>query len=365
MDVSVSRAVALALLAMDAGLSQAQAVKIISAVTCAKCTVEVAHIATLAGVDLPSSAAMLARDSEGHYFIVDEHSRLLKVYGSDGTVLGQIGRRGGGPGEYELLRNVLLSSSGSVHVLDGMLSRRSEFTRQGKFVGSAPLKFQSGPGMAAVILPDDRIVVNVLPTRPRDAVLLEIAKDGKTIAEFDNADADPHKSWLHWRRLLVRSNGDLIVARQWTFETDVYSPSLVKKQSFVREADWAPRGAPQDEPSDGVYERPLTPQVLAMWEDADHLVWFQSLIPSRAWRAGPRMSPATTMPDSFATLAGRPRYETVLEAVDLRLGRVVTRLQTNQPLGRSLGGGYLARTVQDSAGNPSVEVLRVFLKPSK
>lgn len=60
------------------------------------------------GAPFGSSLGGFVRDSAGSLFIADPSSRVIQVYGRDGSHLRSIGRRGSGPGEFEALFGLAL-----------------------------------------------------------------------------------------------------------------------------------------------------------------------------------------------------------------------------------------------------------------
>ncbi|MGH7930419.1 MAG: 6-bladed beta-propeller, partial [Candidatus Binatia bacterium] len=120
-------------------------VRIGSEISCPSCTIVIDSVVTLQGASVNAPASLMQRDSTGMYWF-GEPGGLLKVYESDGRFVREIGRIGAGPGEYEMLRNVIPGNDGSVQVLDAALGRRSFFSRDGDFLGSTPVKVNRGIG---------------------------------------------------------------------------------------------------------------------------------------------------------------------------------------------------------------------------
>ncbi len=90
-----------------------------SEVSCPSCSIVIDSVVTLEGAYFVGPSTTLARHATGTFYLVDASDGLLKVYGSDGRFVRQLGRRGAGPGEYEMVRNVLVAPDGSIQVLAG------------------------------------------------------------------------------------------------------------------------------------------------------------------------------------------------------------------------------------------------------
>ncbi|MGH2396476.1 MAG: 6-bladed beta-propeller, partial [bacterium] len=326
---------------------------------------------TIEGAFFAGPPTTIARDPAGGFYLRDADG-MLQAYGSDGRFVRQIGQRGAGPGEYERVRNVLVSRDGSIHVLDAALGRHSKFSRDGEFLGStsAPVVL-SGVGMDAVFLPDDRIALNALGLNDPLAsghALQVIDQGGNTTPFGEASPSDLRRPWRQQRLLWARPNGELLVARPYAFTIDVYASDLTKRMSIRRVADWIPSQDQdlEEQPSDGVFDKPPTPMLQLIWEDEQGLLWLGMLEPSGSWRPGP---PVEQMrkdqglnQDTVRTLADRPRFETILEVVDLERQRVLARYSTGDPIGTHFGGGYFALRAEDSVGEPIIRISRVRLR---
>lgn len=353
------------ILAVSAGMSDAQTTtRIGSSVSCEACSITIASVVTLSGTEFDGPATLIARGRSGEFYLMDPGERLLKVFASDGRFVRTIGRQGGGPGEYERIRNILLPEDGTIHLLDGTLGRRSVFSRDGKFLESSPVRLYGGTGMAGVLLPKGDLIVNIRPT-PEDrriAVLQRIDRAGSATAIFDDASRDLRKTWLQQRLLWARPTGEVLVGRPFSFAIDVYDPDLRKSLSVVRVDDWIPSTDPDEEPGDGAFDKPYSPRLLGIWEDAQGLLWLHMMLPSPKWKPqAPPSRGAHLSRQDLDQLARRPRVETVIEVVDLRRRRVVARSRFEGALGLPFGGGYVAQSIVDSTGNAALQISRFIL----
>ncbi len=354
-------------MALGGNVLEAQAVvRIPSEVLCASCSIKVEKVVTLQfDGDFSAPPTWLQRDPQGFYYLIDPGDRLLKVFDANGRFVRQIGKRGGGPGEYETLRNVLIAGDGSIHVLDIALGRRSVFARDGAFLGSTSIRVQGGQGMPAALLPNNELIVNArfLPNDGQGYVLQRIDQKGVTTQRFDAVDTEWRKTWLQHRLLAVRADGGLVVARPFTFRIDLYNAALSKMQSIVRVAAWVPSGEPAEQPSGGVYDEPATPQLWSVWEAPSDLLWLLMYVPSRRWQPASPLPPDLPPSDRrLAALISRPRIETIIEVVDLKQLRVLARTRVDGILGSSIGGGYLFVPPTDMNDEPGIPIYRITLK---
>jgi hypothetical protein len=102
---------------------------------------------TLEGADhyMFGSIASLAVGPDGTIYLVDDQIPALRRYGPDGTWLGDIGRQGGGPGEYENPDGGLrVAPDGRVMLRDPGNGRLSVYSADGTYVEGWPLPSGGG-----------------------------------------------------------------------------------------------------------------------------------------------------------------------------------------------------------------------------
>lgn len=355
------------LCALFNSMAATQEVRIGSQVSCASCSIALEKVTTLASVHFPWPATLIQRDPTASVIYLVDGDGYLSVFDRDGRTLQRIGRRGAGPGEYEMIHNVLVAPNGSIQVLDGQLSRLSTYSNSGEYRGSTPIRISTAMGNRAVVLQDGQIVANVRPTPYSGAtyVLQRIDQKGSTSRLFDQiANDEIPLLWRHERLLWQGQTGELIVAHPWSFAIEIYSKDLTAKRSITRVADWIPTRVGKDQPSDGVFDKPPAPRLSAVWENPSGLLWLLMIVPSERWKPGPPMAKAASLTsDEYSALVARPRVQMIIEIVELAKGTVLARSQFEGPIGLPFGGGYFARSVEDStSGEQSLMISRIQLK---
>lgn len=68
-------------------------------------------------------------DSKGRLLILDGHRNSIRVFDSDGTFLQEMGRQGGGPGEFLRPEEITVGPEGDLYVIDGRQGRLSIFRK--------------------------------------------------------------------------------------------------------------------------------------------------------------------------------------------------------------------------------------------
>lgn len=334
-----------------------------SNVLCPSCAIVLDTVTTLEHVFMSGAQRAIARSPSGTLYVLDRTDGLLRAFGGDGRYLMTVGRKGGGPGEYENIRNVMVGRDGSVHVLDGMLGRHTVFGENGSYVRSHTVPIGAGLGQPAVLRTDGAIAVNAVAiTGAADSVNTVHLVDslGNRIIALDNAPFGPSTQWRQWRHLWLRENDWLLVARPYSLRIDVYDAGMTRQRTITRVAEWFPTSEPDHEPSAGIFDEPYTPRLDAIWEDETGLLWLAMSVPARDWTPSARR-PRPGHPE-YAELAGRPRAEVVVEVLDLERQTVLAHARFKRFLGVDFGGGFFARPVENAIGEPSVLILHARLQ---
>lgn len=334
--------------------------------SCANCVIEIDSVTTLPAIDLVGPPTSLARSPKGDFYFGDLRERALKVYDRDGRFVRQIGRTGGGPGEYEQMRNILFDSEGSLHLLDGTLFRHSVFDSNGKFRGSHLAPIVGDYGAPAVLLSDGRLVINAHP-RPGSTgspVLLVDSVGTMTGLEGQIPPAMIRRTWLSDRLLWKLPSGGLLVGQPYAFVIDFYDPTLKWTKSSTYHIEGVQPTNPETHPSDGTFDEPYTPHMRHIWTDADGRIWIYSVLPTKAWSPGPPLAKAQSLSQAeLIELSKRPRFESLIEVFDGAMQHVIARVRfgNEQNLGLPFGEGYFAKTLLDAASEPGVRISRVHL----
>jgi len=75
-------------------------------------------------------------DKNGFVFVLDWGDTCIRVFDASGKFVRQIGRKGQGPGDFDIPCWFDLDAEGRVHVLDGRSLRITRFDRDGKYLAS-------------------------------------------------------------------------------------------------------------------------------------------------------------------------------------------------------------------------------------
>ena len=124
----------------------------------------------------------LAFGPNGDLFVTDGHvnSRVVK-YTKDGKFIKAWGKKGNGPGEFNLPHAVAIDSRGRVFVADRSNNRIQIFDQDGNFLDQWT---QFGGPSSITILPDDALYS--VDTYHFKAIVVGSAKDGSVSGKYDD-----------------------------------------------------------------------------------------------------------------------------------------------------------------------------------
>ena len=79
-------------------------------------------------------------DADGNIYVLDARDAVIRLFGSQGSFIRTIGRKGQGPGEFERPICMDVLPNGNILVVDQSLMRLTTFAENGRFAKSSPLK---------------------------------------------------------------------------------------------------------------------------------------------------------------------------------------------------------------------------------
>lgn len=138
------------------------------------------------GPDVFGGPCDVAVAENGDIFVADGHfnSRVVK-FAKDGTFIKAWGRRGAGPGEFNLPHTIVIDSRGRVLVGDRSNNRIQIFDQDGGFVDQWT---QFGTPSGMYITPDDTLYV--VDYNVKKGVFIGSARDGSVKYKLDDAVAE-------------------------------------------------------------------------------------------------------------------------------------------------------------------------------
>ena len=311
----------------------------------------------------PLAQARVVRSDDGYYYIPGHlgDGTLLR-FSPDGVFQEAIGRRGEGPGEYEL--PVLMGgSSDDLTILDARSARLT--TIRGGEVETASLPFMA---RTWAVLAGGRYVYNGLtswregvghPVHVYDLASRRVTSSfGDEGAHVDRSRRDPSG---HLRRALAAAtDGNIWVARENRYRIDKWSPDGERIARIERDAPWF---RPWEEwPGTDFEVRPL-PVIVGVGDWGDGLLMVVVRLADANWQpiqaiAHEDLPGHESVPDSRQD----DLYDTVIEVLDTRSGKVLARTRVDEYVVGLVGrDGFCTYAEHSELGEPRYVVRSVDL----
>jgi hypothetical protein len=190
---SVPLAACLCLISTMAGIAGStasqQEVVLEGPAECAACELSMQRILTI-GEGIPSSEGLmcpdssrLAEDSRGRFFVGPSCDEQVLVYDAAGKLLGTLGRRGQGPGEFETIGYLWVDRQDRLYVFDRRHNRMSIFSPGLDLLDSVLIP---GPPNGVLQGPGDSLLLQV-PVSSREYAgfpILEVDTRGGVVSAF-------------------------------------------------------------------------------------------------------------------------------------------------------------------------------------
>lgn len=298
----------------------------------------------------------VARDSRGRWLLTTmERAVGIAVYDASGQLLARFGRRGQGPGEHTSLRAPTIGPGDTLHLFDVALRRHSVFSPSYEFVRSSTLP---GEVFGGVALPDGWLILNAdFPTPERVGYPLHLVDPGGAVRGSFGSDVPGYRvdATGMLTRHLTWAGGDLV----WSvpglrFEPELWSPRG-KEAVIQRVPNWFPPVRTTRPPG---LNQPPTPWIAGAWADDQHRLWVLFRVPQTGWKPQPG-APNRHSGRIRPVIRWNEEFDSVLEVLDLRAGRVVASTRFDQVFGQLLPGGYASSYREDHDGNLLLEVWRL------
>ncbi len=335
----------------------AQGVAIPSTPSCARCTISAERIAVLGrardSISVTKVAAVVAVDGSGRFYVAELGGNRLLIYDQQGLLLRVQGRRGWGPGEFQLIVSLTAGLDGRVFAFD--YGRRvTVIDSTGKsMVGLLPV----APSSAAVTRDGDKILAGMIYSR--DAVgfpLQLVTSDGSHVRSFGSREArvDPVAPAADRRLVCCARHGSV-----WSAQIDRYVLEEwdLSNGSSKRRVERSPDWWINERPKGDLVTSPLS-WINGLDMDTRGRLWVHSIRPGKNWQTS-RHPVGYMLPVTPASLDAH--YESVIEIIDPDLGRVVTSVSIPEYFHGFAAPGMVFRVVEDTDGTLLIEIWKLTL----
>lgn len=355
--------VVIALCSVTAGAASQSTLTIPERTTCPDCSIRRTLISTLHDTGrtalLGGWTPAIAVSSKGTVYLADMDRHAVAVFSRAGTLIGRVGRKGAGPGEFGLIDRIVVTPGDSILVFDVGNRRMSLFSPTMALVREAPLP---GQVLAAIARPDGSVLANmVIASSDQAGFPIHVLDSRGTItgsfARTDGGYRVRYEGALS-RSMAAHGTQYLYVARHQEYVVelwDLHTRSLVRM--WERRAPWfrpwriLPRLA----------EPPPTSIQNGLWRSRTGLLWVLVQVPDRDFRVAVEKGGVhgETVRDMSKWL------DTMIEVIDPGANRVLVRQRLDRVMLSFVGNGFAYSSVVDRDGVPAIEIWQLDLERGK
>ena len=303
-------------------------------------------------IEAEAAAAWL--DTSGRAYVLGSGAPHVWVFGADGSFLARIGRRGSGPGEFQDVSSLVVTGDGVFSALDrgrGTITTfdwTGQLLREVRTAGWLPVGLHTLPFDGSLALHAANIPMSALIGYPIHVVDLET---GAIRESFGS---------LTGEYPLGASIGDRVIARGpgrsvWMAGSDSYTIELWESNTVVRalrrDVEWFPEPPPRPdvrgwEMQPHGWEAQPMPSLVHMEAD-DSLVWVSLYVGDDRWA------------EAAATHDYDLYYDTVIEVIDWRRGRVLASQRFDETFDNWIEPGLIGRLAVTPTGSVQYQSYRV------
>jgi hypothetical protein len=299
---------------------------------CEGCSIAVVPGTTFGEIDGPASLLgdpPVRQDSRGRFYAASHATGGVLVFDSTRTYFRTIGRRGPGPGEFELITAILIDRFDTVYVFDGRHLRATVVSPSHTIIRTVRVP-DAPPGGGSAILPDGRFVIaSVKAGADRILHPIHVLDRNFMIDRSFGAGDEPiviRDQLANGRLVAPDGAGRIWSSRLLEYVLELWSANGEKVREIRHDADWLPPHVPQRPWREGEPLPPPHPSIVGLSVDADDYIWVLGSVVDRNWKP-PRV---VRVRAGFLPIDEQTKdeaYDTMIEVFDGRSGRLVASLR--------------------------------------
>lgn len=346
--------------------TQAQGAAATSASACASCEIVITR--TIARLGRGDRDFQLGRQPA---FAVDSGGRIVTgpvetggfaVFDSAGSLIRRVGRFGGGPLEFRMIAFIAPGPRNSMWIAD-QLARRMTIVENGY---ERARSFNLEHAVSDLVpLSDGRALISV-PTQdggPLGQPIRLLSENGGSAGAFGNSTRSvevPHR-FGSARRIAPADGGTVWVTWLDRYRIERWDRTGKQTQVIEPRVTWFPPATSDPVPGQADERKPF-PSLSHVYQESDSVLWAVVVLADANWKAASGSSTGRVVERRRLSLAeNAPFYDTVIEALDPRTGRVLASVRRDEFFARVRGGPYLARFRSEESGEDVVEIWRYQL----
>lgn len=318
---------------------------------CASCRIDLRLVASLDSDHVSGMPNSVARANDGSVFLVDRNERRVHRFSSKGDYLGELGKKGAGPGEYLSAFHVAVSDS-LVVVADRALARATVYsTITGRFVRSFAL--HGGPTTSLAVSRSGKVFIAARHPEKgaKESLVAEYSAMGERLwpVGASRSAVSPQLAWANQRRVYEHQDR-LYVISPFSHEIEVYDEQRRLVRSVGRRSSTFLPLELGRQPSSGAEGARPTTEIVGAWPVENSRMWLVANRASADWKGKSNRW---------------DRVHSVIELIDLSGAELVAGVEVPAMITHVVSPAYLASYREGKDGSPVIELWQVSLIPSQ
>lgn len=353
-------------LAATAAPAQVVSVLVPDNLSCHECQVTVSARGRLAHGGGPGELTTVPVgvriDGKGRYWIWGgDDAAGPSVYGKTGRFIRVMGRRGQGPGEFEMVTDVVPLPGDSVLVIDSQ-RRATLFDPDLNLVRHISLPVTLSRSFV-LSWPTSLVGFDHYGAGARGGAVIHLAAfdstAGRVLRSFGpDWKLTDFKTMSAARRVLAPSANGVWAASMQQFRIEQWSPNGELTLLLERDPPWPPRSSNEL----GTRDQPPPNAIQAIAEDDSGRLWIFINSAAPTWREGWPKGAGELRVSAFEQ---EKMFRTVVEILDPLTGRVITRRQLDEWIIAVFPDKRAAVYTADADGIPELRIVELALKTSR
>jgi hypothetical protein len=333
---------------------------------CRGCAVQAAHVVTLGDErrGIIANPQAVVRDLRGRYVVVhDADQAALYVFDQAGEFMQRLGRRGGGPGEYEIITQLDVDAAGNLRVWDPFAGRVTVLDSAFRYRESVRIL---NPVATLAHADSYYFAFGNLRTPAAEGHPLHLLDARGTVLRSFGGDGTEYRSReadLFRRRVAIGDDGALWSARYTEYVLERWDRNGALVERVERLVPWFRPG--KSVTRRDIRSSPPEPRLRAFDVDADGRIWLLIWVPDREWKEGiDTIRGIYGRPEIAVPYAARDRYwDTVVEVIDPVHKRILGSNTFDQAFDGFADPSHVYTYREDEQGHPFIDVFRLTVTP--
>ena len=311
------------------------------------------------------SPIAVTNDGQGRFWVAVVH-KLARVYDPNGKFLTTVGKKGGGPNDFDSPvaflplpgDSMLVFDFDSVHgnrafVLDSQFRAARTMHLPGALFPTTAAEWPARVLLTGPIVGDSStgLTLHAVSAQQSEMKVVQSFGPGRkaiasggTIANYQRVTSGKDSSYwcvdiLRYRISHFAKDGTLL-------------------GTIERAPDWFPLPSGDNE---GTPVTPPPPKIFSIWQAPDGLLWVFGRVAGKNWQGGwPKVTPGDTT-ISLSQLRPEKMYGTIIEVLDPITSKLVSTAALDEYVSNVLPNGNVAVFAVDSAGVPHLSIRRLTL----